>query len=185
MHAPPRERLFILFAMIATVAGLLLAADDDRWMRASVCAGLVAVAMSWIARGLGDWRAEEAAAIAWYLALVVGVRWVTVPAVSIPLAFATVVGIPIVLARAARERRGEIRSARTQCVECGYDLRETAERCPECGRTINPDVERLRRIADEIRAARAGVNRPFTPPTSARPRTPADASDAPQRTSGS
>jgi hypothetical protein len=182
MHAPPRDRLFVLLVIVVTVVGFLIASHDERWMPVSLCLFLLAGAMSVLAHDINDHRVEAAAALAWYLAVIVGLRWITVPAVSVPLAIATVVGLPIVIAAEARKRRAEIRSARTRCVECDYDLRATAERCPECGTPINPEVERLRRIAADMRAARAGRR----PPPLRRPKpTPppipvADASDAPR-----
>lgn len=179
MHAPPRERLFIVIATAAVIGGVVLASDDDHWMTSSLCLTLGAVVASLLARFVDDHRIEQVAAVMWWATLAVGARWITLPAVWIPLAVVTVVGLPIVVRTELRVRRAEIRSARTRCVECDYDLRATAERCPECGTPINPEVDRLRRIAAELRAARSPGYASITPPSSSTP-IPVDASDVPQ-----
>jgi hypothetical protein len=46
------------------------------------------------------------------------------------------------------------REAAGLCVECGYDLRASADRCPECNAPLPESVTRRRRIAAEIRANR-------------------------------
>lgn len=186
MHAPPRDRLFVLLVLVEIGLGFVLASDDERWMLSSLCLGLAAVLMSLCAHFVDDYRVEQAAALVWILTVIVSARWITVPAVWIPLALVTIVGLPIVVREEARRRRAAIREARTRCVVCDYDLRATRERCPECGTHIDGEVERLRRIAAKMRARRAGVpvddefgrEVMFRPPASTPP--VADASDAPR-----
>lgn len=158
MHAPPRERLFILLAAAAMVGGFLAASDDERWMTWSLCSLLAATVASLVAHAVDDHRVEEAAALAWLLALVAGARWITVPFVSVPIALATVVGLPIVLRNEWRRRRSIVREAYARCVVCDYDLRASKHYCPECGTPRDGEVERLRRVRAAIRAERAGVN---------------------------
>jgi hypothetical protein len=184
MHAPPRDRLFVLLVLVEIGLGFVLASDDEHWMLTSLCLGLAAVLMSLCAHYVDDDRVEQAAALVWCLTLIVGVRWITVPAVAIPLALVTIVGVPIVIREEFRRRRAAIREARTRCVVCNYDLRATRERCPECGTHIDGEIERLRQIAAKMRARRAGQpidddygrEIEFKPPASS-PMRSADASD--------
>jgi predicted RNA-binding Zn-ribbon protein involved in translation (DUF1610 family) len=158
MHAPPRERLFILFAAAAMVGGFLLASDDERWMTWSLCALLSATLASLLAHAVDDHRLEELAALAWLVAIVTSARWITVPVVAVAVALTTVVGLPIVLRNEWRRRRSIVREAYARCVVCDYDLRASKRYCPECGTPRDGEVERLRRVRAAIRAERGGVN---------------------------
>lgn len=60
-------------------------------------------------------------------------------ALLIPLAILPLTGLRRLVIRARRKRRG-------QCLNCGYDLRQSPERCPECGRPVDragasPDLQ--------------------------------------------
>jgi hypothetical protein len=39
-----------------------------------------------------------------------------------------------------RRRLREFRAANSQCPNCGYDVRFSADRCPECGQVIKPAI---------------------------------------------
>jgi hypothetical protein len=56
--------------------------------------------------------------------------------VKIPLLWIVLLGAiyPALVARRRFVKRRRI--TRGQCVQCGYDLRESRERCPECGLVV-------------------------------------------------
>lgn len=166
-------RFYAIAIVALTIVGILLASTPE-WMTWSLCAILVAVALSVLSKLRDTENSGGIAAIAWYLAIVISVRWITVPAVFVPLAIVTIIGLPIVVRAEIRRRVADVRESQTRCVVCGYDLRASPDRCPECGTEIVGEVERLRRIRDAIRR-----ERPVNAVPRASPESPAaaDASD--------
>jgi hypothetical protein len=100
------------------------------------------------------------------------------------LATGALVAILTVLGAMAwrRELILKTRAERGYCPRCGYDVRATPDRCPECGELTPSETARLRRVRDEIAAARAGHKPPPVPVGSdnAQPAADSDVKSPPQ-----
>jgi hypothetical protein len=69
----------------------------------------------------------------------------------------TTLAAAVVLTVRAFHRNDPLRRRRAlagKCEACGYDLRASHDRCPECGAALPEELERRRRIAGKLRAAR-------------------------------
>ena len=103
----------------------------------------------WLYEWLSDSPSVFVVVIATWSAIAVALAFVLVVVRSMflivagPIVAAVILVIPFALKR-YRHLVKEQRRKAGQCLDCGYDLRESRERCPECGADLSASCSPLR-----------------------------------------